>query len=131
MTTHDVQRISAQIWDAKLANDMTAVAGFIADNARFVHMGITFDKAGELEVFNENIFIFKAVDIAEEYVEDYGSTAIIFKKLILTIEFIVTTEDGIFFGSTIFAESNSFIRFSAYSIINDADIKNRIVIHSV
>ena len=84
MTTHDVQRISKQIWDAKLANDMTAVAGFIADNARFVHMGITFDKAGELEVFNEKIFIFKAVDIAEEYVMDYGSTAIIFKKMILT-----------------------------------------------
>ena len=84
MTTHDIQRISTQIWDAKLANDMTAVEGFIADNARFVHMGITFDKAGELEVFNEKIFIFKAVDIAEEYVEEYGSTAIIFKKMILT-----------------------------------------------
>lgn len=84
MTTHDVQRISTQIWDAKLANDMTAVAGFIADNARFVHMGITFDKAGEMEVFNEKIFIFKAADVAEEYVEDYGSTAIIFKKMILT-----------------------------------------------
>ncbi len=84
MTTHDVQRISTQIWNAKLANDMTAVAGFIADKARFVHMGITFDKAGELEVFNEKIFIFKAVDIAEEYVVDYGSTAIIFKKMILT-----------------------------------------------
>ena len=84
MTTHDVQRISAQIWDAKLANDMTAVAGFIADNAHFVHMGITFDKTGELEVFNEKIFLFKEVDVAEEYVEDYGSTAIIFKKMILT-----------------------------------------------
>ena len=84
MTTHDIQNISAQIWDAKLANDMTTVAGFIADNARFVHMGITFDKAGELEVFNEKIFIFKAVDIAEEYVVDYGSTAINFKKLLLT-----------------------------------------------
>ena len=84
MTTHEVQRISAQIWDAKLANNMTAVAGFIADNARFVHMGITFDKAGELEVFNDKIFIFKAVDIAEEYVVDYGRTAIIFKKMILT-----------------------------------------------
>lgn len=82
--THDVQRISKQIWDAKLANDMTAVAGLIADNARFVHMGITFDKAGELEVFDDKIFLFKSVDIAEEYVEDYGSTAIIFKKLILT-----------------------------------------------
>ena len=84
MTTHDIQRISAQIWDAKLANDMTAVAGFIADNARFVHMGITFDKPGTLEVFNENIFIFKEVDLAQEYGADYGSTAIIFKKLILT-----------------------------------------------
>ncbi|SFE98574.1 nuclear transport factor 2 family protein [Trichococcus pasteurii] len=84
MTTHAIQGISAQIWAAKQANDMTAVAGFIADNARFVHMGITFDKAGELEVFNEKIFLFKAVDVAEEYVEDYGSTAIIFKKMILT-----------------------------------------------
>lgn len=84
MTTHDVQRISKQIWDAKLANDRTAVAGFIADNARFVHMGITFDKAGELEVFNDKIFIFKAVDIAKEYVVNYGSTAINFKKLLLT-----------------------------------------------
>ncbi|MGA9518727.1 MAG: nuclear transport factor 2 family protein [Trichococcus sp.] len=84
MTTHDIQRISTQIWNAKQANDMTEVAGLIAANARFVHMGITFDKAGELEVFNEKIFIFKAVDLAEEYVEDYGSTAIIFKKLILT-----------------------------------------------
>ena len=84
MTTHDVERISAQILDAKQANDMNTVEGFISDNARFVHMGITFDKAGELEVFKENIFIFKAVDIAEEYVVDYGSTAIIFKKMILT-----------------------------------------------
>ena len=82
--THDVQRISAQIWDAKQANDMTGVADLIADNAHFVHMGITFDKTGELAVFNEKSFIFKAVDVAEEYVEDYGTTAIIFKKMILT-----------------------------------------------
>lgn len=54
------------------------------DNARFVHMGITFDKSGELAVFNEKIFILKTIAIAEEYVEDYGSTAIIFKKLLLT-----------------------------------------------
>jgi ketosteroid isomerase-like protein len=82
--THDVQRISAQIWDAKQANDMTGVVDLIADNARFVHMGITFDKTGELAVFNEKTFIFKAIDIAEEYVADYGSTALIFKKMILT-----------------------------------------------
>lgn len=54
------------------------------DNARFVRIGITFDKAGELEVFNDKTFIFKAIKIVEEYVVDYGSTAIIFKKLILT-----------------------------------------------
>ena len=82
--THEVQRISAQIWHAKQANDMTGVAELIADNAHFVHMGITFDKTGELAVFNEKAFLFKAVEIAEEYVEEYGSTAIIFKKLVLT-----------------------------------------------
>jgi len=37
-----------------------------------------------LEVFNEKIFMFKAVDIAEEYVVDCGSTAINFKNLLLT-----------------------------------------------
>lgn len=82
--THDIQHISERIWTAKQANDMTGVADLIADNAHFVHMGITFDKAGELSVFNDETFIFKAIDIAEEYVEDYGSTAIVFKKLILT-----------------------------------------------
>jgi len=81
--THDIQHISERIWAAKQVNDMTGVADLIADNAHFVHMGITFDKAGELAVFNDKTFIFKAIDIAEEYVEDYGSTAIVFKKLIL------------------------------------------------
>ena len=81
---HEVQHISERIWAAKQANDMTTVEELIADNARFVHMGVTFNKAGELAVFNEKTFIFKAIDIAEEYVEDYGCTAIIFKKLILT-----------------------------------------------
>jgi hypothetical protein len=38
-----------------------------------------------LEVFNDKIFIFKAVGIAEEYVEDYRSTDIISKKMILTV----------------------------------------------
>lgn len=40
------------------------------DNTRFVHMGITFDKAKELEVFNEKIFILKTIAIAEGYVVD-------------------------------------------------------------
>ena len=82
--THDIQHISERIWAAKQVNDMTGVADLITDNAHFVHMGINFDKAGELAVFNDETFIFKAIDIAEEYVEDYGSTAVIFKKLILT-----------------------------------------------
>ena len=65
MTTHAIQGISEQIWAAKQANDITAVAGFIADHARFVHMGITFDTTWELAVFNEKIVLFKAVDVEE------------------------------------------------------------------
>lgn len=84
--THPIQELSDQIWQAKQSNDMTVVASHIADQAKFVHMGITFDKAGELAAFNDKRFIYKQVDVAEEKLADYGQTAILFKKLILTAE---------------------------------------------
>lgn len=83
---HPIQELSEKIWQAKKANDMTTVATDIADQAKFVHMGITFDKAGELEAFNQKKFIYKKVDLAEEKLADYGATAILFKKLILTAQ---------------------------------------------
>ncbi|MEY8462719.1 nuclear transport factor 2 family protein [Streptococcus merionis] len=79
-----VQETSQAIKEAILANDMTAVVHLVADNARFVHMGITFDKASEFEVFNTKKFIYKSIEVAKESVEDYGNTAIIYRKLKLT-----------------------------------------------
>ncbi|MDQ8759861.1 nuclear transport factor 2 family protein [Streptococcus ruminantium] len=84
--THPVQDISKQISQAFACNDTNSIKDLIADNARFVHMGITFTKHGELTAFDKKAFIYKDVAIAEERLEDYGQTAIIYKRLILTAE---------------------------------------------
>lgn len=84
--THEIEKISNKIWQAKQNNDMKDVEHLIADNAKFVHMGITFDKKGEVNAFNEKIFIYKNIEVSEEKIEDFGTTAIIYKKLILTAE---------------------------------------------
>ena len=78
--THPVETLSEAIWHAKKANDMSAVAEAIADQAKFVHMGITFDKSGELTAFNDKCFIYQEVEVAEEKLEDFGFTVIIHKN---------------------------------------------------
>lgn len=101
-----VKQLSKQIWSAKLANDTKKIADFIADNAKFVHMGITFDKNGELDAFDSQKFIYKHVAIADEWLEDYGQTVIIFKKLVLTAQVGDSEVENPFIVSEIFTKTN-------------------------
>lgn len=80
---HVVQILSEKIWQAKLANAMEPVDNLIATNAHFVHMGITFDKEGELDAFNSQKFIYQDVKLLDEYLEDFGQTVVLYKKLVL------------------------------------------------
>ncbi len=81
--THMIENLSDKIWQAKLANAMEPVKDLIADKAHFVHMGITLDKEGELEAFDSRKFVYQDVHVLDEILEDFGQTAVIYKKLVL------------------------------------------------
>ncbi|MET3557469.1 ketosteroid isomerase-like protein [Streptococcus rupicaprae] len=119
-----VKQLSKQIWSAKLANDTKKIADFIADNAKFVHMGITFDKKGELDAFDSQKFIYKHVAITDEWIEDYGQTVIIFKKLVLTAQVGDSEVENPFIVSEIFTKTNQdwYLVGETYTrIANDFD----------
>ena len=80
---HIVENLSNKIWQAKLANAMELVNYLIADKAHFVHMGITLDKEGELEAFHSRKFVYQDVHVLEQVLEDFGQTAVLYKKLVL------------------------------------------------
>jgi hypothetical protein len=80
---HMVENLSEKIWQAKLANALEPVKELIADKAHFVHMGITLDKEGELEAFHSRKFIYQDVQVLDEVLEDFGQTAVLYKKLVL------------------------------------------------
>ena len=78
-----VENLSNKILQAKLANALEPVKELIADKAHFVHMGITLDKEGELEAFQSRKFIYQDVQVLDEVLEDFGQTAVLYKKLVL------------------------------------------------
>jgi hypothetical protein len=78
-----VENLSEKIWQAKLANALEPVKELIADKAHFVHMGITLDKEGELEAFHSRKFIYQDIQVLDEVLEDFGQTAVLYKKLVL------------------------------------------------
>ena len=80
---HIVENLSNKIWQAKLANGLEPVKELIADKAHFVHMGITLDKEGELEAFHSRKFIYQDVQVLDDVLEDFGQTAVLYKKLVL------------------------------------------------
>ena len=80
---HMVENLSEKIWQAKLANALEPVKELIADKAHFVHMGITLDKEGELEAFHSRKFIYQDVQVLDQVLEDFGQTAVLYKKLVL------------------------------------------------
>ena len=80
---HMVENLSEKIWQAKLANALEPVKELIADKAHFVHMGITLDKEGELEAFHSRKFIYQDIQVLDEVLEDFGQTAVLYKKLVL------------------------------------------------
>ena len=104
--THITEELSQKIWQAKLANDMSQVADLISDQAHFVHMGITFDKAGELAAFDNKRFIYQNLELAEEKLEDYGPTVILFKKLILTAQVGEQVVENPFVISEVFSQTS-------------------------
>ena len=102
---HMVENLSEKIWQAKLANALEPVKELIADKAHFVHMGITLDKEGELEAFHSRKFIYQDVQVLDEVLEDFGQTAVLYKKLVLRAVVKGTPVENPFVVTEIFSKT--------------------------
>ena len=102
---HMVENLSEKIWQAKLANALEPVKELIADKAHFVHMGITLDKEGELEAFHSRKFIYQDIQVLDEVLEDFGQTAVLYKKLVLRAVVKGTPVENPFVVTEIFSKT--------------------------
>lgn len=102
---HMIETLSEKIWQAKLANAMEPVKDLIADKAHFVHMGITLDKEGELEVLDSRKFVYQDVQVLEQVLEDFGQTAVLYKKLVLKAVVKGTPVENPFVVTEIFSKT--------------------------
>ena len=102
---HMIETLSEKIWQAKLANAMEPVKDLIADKAHFVHMGITLDKEGELEAFDSRKFVYQDVHVLDEILEDFGQTAVLYKKLVLKAVVKGTPVENPFVVTEIFSKT--------------------------
>ena len=103
--THMIETLSEKIWQGKLANAMEPVKDLIADKAHFVHMGITLDKEGELEAFDSRKFVYQDVQVLDQVLEDFGQTAVLYKKLVLRAVVKGTPVENPFVVTEIFSKT--------------------------
>lgn len=102
---HMIENLSEKIWQAKLANAIEPVKDLIADKAHFVHMGITLDKEGELEAFDSRKFVYQDVHVLDQVLEDFGQTAVLYKKLVLKAVVKGTPVENPFVVTEIFSKT--------------------------
>lgn len=102
---HMIENLSEKIWQAKLANAIEPVKDLIADKAHFVHMGITLDKEGELEAFDSRKIVYQDVHVLDQVLEDFGQTAVLYKKLVLKAVVKGTPVENPFVVTEIFSKT--------------------------
>lgn len=79
-----VVEVSNKIWDAIQNEKADVLVDLIHQEARFVHMGITMSRDGEIEAIQERNIIFKEIDFQESTTYNVDSTVILLNKLIMT-----------------------------------------------
>lgn len=73
--------LSRQTWVWMANRDMPQLEGLFHAQARFVHMGATMDRAGELDVIRSGRIEYKHADITETTAELIGDTAVVYSRL--------------------------------------------------
>lgn len=79
--TNDLIALSRQKWVWMANRDMPQLEGLFHGQSRFVHMGATMDRAGELDVIRSSRIEYKRADISETTAELIGDTAIVYSRL--------------------------------------------------
>ena len=73
--------LSRQKWVWMANRDMPQLEGLFHAQSRFVHMGATMDRAGELDVIRTSRIEYKHADITETTAELIGDTAVVYSRL--------------------------------------------------
>ena len=79
--TNDLIALSRQKWVWMANRDMPQLEGLFHAQSRFVHMGATMDRAGELDVIRSGRIEYKHADITETSAELIGDTAVVYSRL--------------------------------------------------
>lgn len=79
--TNDLIALSRQKWVWMANRDMPQLEGLFHAQSRFVHMGATMDRAGELDVIRTGRIEYKRADISETTAELIGDTAVVYSRL--------------------------------------------------
>lgn len=79
--TNDLIALSRQKWVWMANRDMPQLEGLFHAQSRFVHMGATMDRAGELDVIRSGRIEYKHADITETTAELIGDTAVVYSRL--------------------------------------------------
>ncbi len=79
--TKDLIALSRQKWQWMADRDMPQLESLFHAQSRFVHMGATMDRTGELEVIRSGRIEYKRADISESSAELIGGTAVVYSRL--------------------------------------------------
>lgn len=78
---HDLIALSRQKWLWMANRDMPQLEGLFHAQSRFVHMGATMDRSGELDVIRSGRIEYRRADISETTAELIGDTALVYSRL--------------------------------------------------
>lgn len=79
--TNNLIALSRQKWLWMANRDMPQLEGLFHAQSRFVHMGATMDRTGELDVIRSGRIEYTRADISESSAELIGETAIVYSRL--------------------------------------------------
>jgi hypothetical protein len=79
--TNDLIAISRQKWLWMANRDMPQLESLFHAQSRFVHMGATMDRSGELDVIRSGRIEYRRADISETTAELIGDTAVVYSRL--------------------------------------------------
>lgn len=94
-----IHTFSRQLWKAIQSRDVDSFLTMTYDNARFVHMGITFTRDQEADVIKEGRILYQKIEFETEDIQKMGSTWIVLNKIkleavvngnVVTNPFVVT-----------------------------------------
>lgn len=94
-----IHTFSHQLWKAIQDRDVESFLKMTYDNARFVHMGITFTRDQEAEVIKEGRILYQKIEFEAEDIQKMDSTWIVLNKIkleavvngnVVTNPFVVT-----------------------------------------